>query len=65
MGRVFMSEDDSKPDENNQEVSEMTPYLSPLASMTYAFTPPGILTSTRISTREKALKQLERVYQHP
>ncbi len=30
--------------------------------MTYAFTPPGILTSTRTSTRENALKQLHRGY---
>jgi hypothetical protein len=27
--------------------------------MKYAFTPPGILTSTRTSTRENALKQLK------
>lgn len=33
-------------------------YLSPRRSMAYAFTPPGILTSTRTSTRENALKQL-------
>ena len=33
-------------------------HLSPRKSMTYATTPPGILTSTRTSTREKALKQL-------
>ena len=33
-------------------------HLSPRKSMTYAVTPPGILTSTRTSTRENALKQL-------
>ena len=32
--------------------------LSPRRSITYALTPPGILTSTRTSTRENALKQL-------
>lgn len=35
-------------------------YLSPRKSTTYACTPPGILTSTRTSTLEKALKQLSR-----
>jgi len=34
-------------------------YLSPRKSITYASTPPGIFTSTRTSTREKALKQLQ------
>ena len=33
-------------------------HLSPRRSTTYACTPPGILTSTRTSTRENALKQL-------
>lgn len=33
-------------------------HLSPRRSITYAWTPPGILTSTRTSTRENALKQL-------
>ncbi len=36
-------------------------HRSPRRSMTYALTPPGILTSTRMSTREKALKQLKNV----
>ena len=34
-------------------------HLSPRRSTTYACTPPGILTSTRTSTRENALKQLQ------
>jgi hypothetical protein len=32
-------------------------HLSPLTSITYASTPPGILTSTLTSTRENALNE--------
>lgn len=32
-------------------------HRSPRTSITYASTPPGILTSTRTSTREKALNE--------
>lgn len=32
-------------------------HLSPRTSIAYASTPPGILTSTRTSTREKALNE--------
>lgn len=39
---------------------EKNTHLSPRRSMTYALTPPGILTSTQTSTRENALKQLHR-----
>ena len=45
-------------DVNGCREGEDSAYRSPRTSMAYALTPPGILTSTLTSTREKALKQL-------